>query len=238
MAYELYYWGEIPGRGEFVRLALEEAGAAYTDVARGKSGQRRLSAFLNDAKNTHPTFALPALKDGDTVIGQTAAILLYLGDKLRLAPKNPEQRVWTHQIQLTVADLVNAVHDAHHPLGAHLYYEDQQEEAAKRTAAFRSKRLPQFLQWFETILANNPEGPACLVGSKLTYADLSLFQVMEGLTYAFPKRMATLRRRLPHLKALHAAVAERPNIQIYLASPRRIPFNTDGIFRHYPELDV
>jgi len=185
----------------------------------------------------HPPFAPPFLKDGDTIIGQTAAILLYLGARHGLAPKDPAGGLWVHQLQLTLSDLVAEAHDTHHPIGVSLYYEDQKEEALKRAADFRENRIPKFLGWFERILSGNPDSHTHLVGSSLTYADLSLFQAVEGLTYAFPKAMERALKKAPQVAALHDAVAERPRIEAYLASPRRIPFNEDGIFRHYPELD-
>ena len=236
MAYELYYWPGIQGRGEFVRLALEEAGAAYVDVARVK-GTGALMRLWESAAVTTPSFAPPFLRDGKLVIGQTANILLHLGGKLRLAPKNEAARLWTHQIQLTVTDLVVEAHDTHHPLGGDLYYEDQKPESKRRAELFRRNRIPRFLEWFDTILARNPKGDRHLVGARLTYADLSLFQVIEGLHYAFPQAMARTEKKYPRLVALHDRVAERPNIAAYLASERRIPFNEDGIFRHYAELD-
>jgi glutathione S-transferase len=185
----------------------------------------------------HPPFAPPFLKDGETVIGQTAAILLYLGARHGLAPKDPEGGLWTHQIQLTLSDFVAEAHDTHHPVGVGLYYEDQKQEALRRAQEFRDDRIPKFLDWFETILARNPAGPTHLVGRSLTYVDLSLFQAVEGLSYAFPKATARALKTSPRLAALHDAVAERPRIKAYLASPRRIPFNEEGIFRRYPELD-
>jgi glutathione S-transferase len=241
MAYELYYWPGIQGRGEFVRLALEEAGAEYIDVARegaGKEGARAVMAFMGREDIAHPPFAAPFLKDGDVVIGQTSAILQYLGDRHELAPKDAVGRLWTHQIELTIADLVGEVHDAHHPLGGNLYYSEQKAEAARRTANFREKRIPMFLGWFETVLARNPDGDAYLVGEALSYADLSLFQVVEGLVYAFPRQMGRALAETPRVCALHRAVAQRPRIRAYLASDRRIPFNEDGIFRLYPELNL
>jgi glutathione S-transferase len=235
MSYELYYWPTIQGRGEFVRLALEEAGADYIDAARESEGVAVMLRMMEHAE--HPPFAPPFLKDGDTIIGQTAAILLYLGARHALAPKDPAGGLWTHQIQLTIADFIAEAHDTHHPVAMSLYYEDQKAEALKRSAEFRKNRIPKFLDWFETILARNPFGDAHLVGNKLTYADLSLFQVVEGLSYAFPKTMKRVLKDAPRVAALHNAVAQRPRMKAYLASPRRIPFNEEGIFRHYPELD-
>ncbi|MCB8819502.1 glutathione S-transferase [Microvirga rosea] len=235
MPYELYYWPGIQGRGEFVRLALEDAGADYVDVARHEGG---MSAMMRMMENTtHPSFAPPFLKDGDLVIGQTAAILLYLGARLGLAPKDPTGGLWTQQIQLTIADLVAEAHDTHHPIAVSLYYEDQKNEALRRAEDFRKERIPKFLGWFETVLARNPAGDAHLVGATVTYADLSLFQVVEGLSYAFPQAMKRALGRFPRVAALHKAVAVRPRIRAYLNSERRIPFNQEGIFRHYPELD-
>ncbi|WP_262272860.1 glutathione S-transferase [Microvirga yunnanensis] len=235
MAYELYYWPTIQGRGEFVRLALEEAGADYIDVARESEGVAVMMRMMKHAER--PPLAPPFLKDGETVIGQTAAILLYLGARHGLAPKDPAGGLWTHQIQLTIADLVAEAHDTHHPVGVGLYYEDQKAEALRRAEEFRGDRIPKFLAWFDTILARNPEGDAHLVGRALTYADLSLFQLVEGLSYAFPKATARALKQAPRVAALHDAVARRPRIEAYLASPRRIPFNEEGIFRRYPELD-
>lgn len=236
MAYELFYWPGIHGRGEFVRLALEEAGAAYVDVCRVKKrGTKEMAALMKDA--AHPAFAPPFLRDGDVVIGQTANILLYLGRRLGLAPRDETGRLWTHQIQLTIADCAAEAHDVHHPISVALYYEDQKKEAARRAKSFREERIPKFLDWFEAVLASNSSGAAHLVGRKLTYADLSLSHLVAGLEYAFPRAMA---RHLPtreRVAALAAAVLRRPRISAYLESPRRQAFNEHDLFRHYPELD-
>ncbi len=240
MTYELYYWPTIQGRGEFVRLALEEAGARYVDVARSSKkeggGVPAMLALLDGAKVPHPPFAPPFLKAGRLLIGQTANILMFLGDRHRLAPANEAGRLWTHQLQLTIADFVGEIHDAHHPVGASLYYEEQKEEAKRRAAEFRAQRAPKFLGYFETALARNGGGTH-LVGRSLTYADLSLFQVVVGLRYAFPQMMKRLQRKLPRVVALHDRVAARERIAAYLSSDRRLPFSEEGIFRHYPELD-
>ncbi|MGQ3210958.1 glutathione S-transferase [Shinella sp.] len=235
MAYELYYWTGIQGRGEYIRLALEAAGAPYRDVAR-EEGDQVIAAVSNEVST--PSFAPPFLRDGDVVVGQVAAILLYLGDKLDLAPKDAALRLWTHQIQLTIADFVLEGHDVHHPIGAGEYYEDQKPESKRRALEFREQRVPKFLDWFERILARNPKGPAHLVGSRLSYVDLSLFQVMDGLIYAFPTLMGELAPRYPHIKAVCATVADHPKIRAYLASDRRLPSNENDLFRHYPELDA
>jgi len=234
MTYQLYYWTGIQGRGEFVRLALEEAGADYEDVARRKGD--RVMATLSDKVDT-PSFAPPFLRDGDIVVGQTSAILFYLGPKLGLAPRTTRLRPWTHQIQLTIADCVTEAHDTHHPIGVDLYYEEQRPEALRRAGQFRDRRVPLFLDWFETIVTRNPAGDKWLVGRNLTYADLSLFQLIEGLKYAFPKLMTRELPGYPKVTALHGRVAERPNIRRYLESDRRLPPNEWDIFRHYPELD-
>ncbi len=237
MRYELYYWSSIQGRGEFVRLALEEAGASYVDVARTDGGEERMLALLDDEALACPPFAPPFLKAGTRLIGQTANILLFLGERHDLAPKREAGRLWTHQLQLTLADLVVEAHDTHHPIASSLYYEDQRREAKRRAADFLKNRLPKYLGYFERVLARNPRGPAHLVGGRLTYADLSLFQVVAGLRYAFPNAMARIARRYRHVMALHERVAARPRIAAYLASERRLPFNQQGIFRHYAELD-
>lgn len=237
MAYELYYWPNIPGRGEFVRLALEEAGADYVDVARQSKGMEALLALLEGDNVERPPFAPPFLKDGDVLVGQTAAILLYLGPRLELAPRDEAGRLWAHQIQLTIADVVTEAHNAHHPISGDLYYEEQKPEALRAAKAFREQRIPHFLGWFETILARNPKGGAHLVDGQISCADLSLFQLIEGLSYAFPSSTKRALKKTPLAAALRAAVAARPRIRDYLASERRIPFNEDGIFRHYPELD-
>jgi glutathione S-transferase len=236
MAYELYYWPGIQGRGEFIRLALEDAGADYVDVCREK-GTAPMMAFLDGKATTMPPFAAPFLKDGKRVIGQTANILLHLGDKIGLAPKAEPARLWTHQIQLTVTDFVVEAHDTHHPLGVDFYYEDQKPESKRRSEAFLKSRLPKFLGWFEHILELNPKGDKFLVGARATYADLSLFQILEGMRYAFPKGSAKVLKKMPRVAALHDRVADRPRLAKYLASDRRLPFNEHGIFRCYPELD-
>src|SRR6201990_261492 len=234
MKYELYYWGEIQGRGEYVRLALEEAGADYVDVARAPGGTETMMRLM-EGKTGTPPFAPPYLKAGKLVIGQTANILLYLGHRHGLAPKTEAGRLWVHQLQLTITDLVVEVHDTHHPLGPSLYYEDQKAPAKKRTDEFWKARVPKYLGYFEDVLAAN--GGAYITGRRLTYVDLSLFQIVEGLRYAFPKRMKVFERKIPGLVELRDRVAARPNIKTYLASDRRIAFNEDGIFRRYKVLD-
>ncbi|MBI2320266.1 MAG: glutathione S-transferase [Betaproteobacteria bacterium] len=241
MRYELYYWPTIQGRGEFVRLALEEAGADYADVARGSAkqgmGTPALMRFLESEEIARPPFAPPFLKAGRQIIGQTANILLFLGPRHRLAPRDEAGRLWVHQLQLTIADLVAEAHDAHHPISSALYYEDQKREARKRSADLLSSRLPKYLGYFERVLeANRKKGPY-LAGDALTYADLSAFQMLEGLRYAFPRAMARLEAAFPRLVALHDLISVRPRIAAYLASKRRVEFNPSGIFRHYPELD-
>lgn len=231
MAYELFYWPNIQGRGEFVRLALEEAGQAYADVARGPGGVDLLMAALKEGLT--PSFAPPFLRADGMTIGQTAAILMVLGERHRLAPQDTAGRLWTHQLQLTLADLVNEAHDTHHPVGTSLYYEDQQEEARRRAGEFTVARIPKFFTYFGHVLGEQDY----LLGAEPTYADLSLFQVLEGLAYAFPKATGGALKKHPNLAALRQRVAERPRIAAYLKSPRRIPFNEEGIFRHYPELD-
>jgi glutathione S-transferase len=237
MRYELYYWAEIQGRGEFVRLALEEAGADYEDVARRPGGETEMLRLMQSGAGAHPPFAPPFLKAGDLVIGQTANILLYLGDRHGLAPKDEAGRLWAQQLQLTIADFVDEVHDTHHPIASSLYYEDQREAAAARSADFRARRMPKYLGYFENVLARNPSGDGHLIGSEVGYPDLSLFQIVAGLRYAFPRRMAALEPHHKRVVALHDRIAARPQIAAYLASARRIPFNQSGVFRHYPELD-
>jgi glutathione S-transferase len=238
MRYELYYWPSIQGRGEFARLALEEAGADYRDVAReGDRGMAAMMKLLDGRAAPRPPFAPPFLKAGRLLIGQTANILLFLGPRHGLAPATEGGRLWTHQLQLTIADLVQEVHDTHHPIASGLYYRDQRKEARRRAADFRENRAPKFLDYFERVLARNRSGAGFLVGARLSYADLSLFQIAAGLRYAFPNAMARLERKHRRVMALHDMVRARPRIAAYLASERRLPFSEDGIFRHYRELD-
>jgi glutathione S-transferase len=229
--YELFYWPKIQGRGEFVRLALEDAGASYTDVAREEGGMERLFALLRGEGGGLRPFAPPVLRHRGLVLGQTANILQYLGPRLGLVLDDEASRIAAHQLQLTIADLVSEAHDTHHPIATGLYYEDQRPEAARRAAHFRQDRLPKFLSYFEKVLVGD-----WLVGAA-SYADLSLFQVIEGLSYAFPRSMAALTPSTPRLTALRSRVAARPRLAAYLASPRRVAFNEQGIFRHYADLD-
>ena len=237
MRYELYYWPTIQGRGEFVRLALEEAGADYVDVARrpGKRGVPAMMKMLEDKRSKRPPYAPPFLRAGKLVIAQTANILLYLGTRLRLAPREEAGRLWLHQLQLTIADLVVEIHDTHHPVTTYLYYEEQRPAAERRSADFWRYRVPKYLGYFERIIANS--GGPHVLGRRLCYVDLSLFQIVEGLRYAFPKRMRRFERKIPRLVALHDRVARRPRIRAYLRSERRIPFSQWGIYRYFKELD-
>ena len=234
--YELHYWPSIQGRGEFVRLVLEEAGAPYVDVARSKGGMQKMMALLaRGAAGVRP-FAPPFLKAGKILVFQTANICAFLAARHGLVPKDEASRLYAHALPLTLADLVAEVHDTHHPIAGGLYYEDQKREAKKRAADFLRERLPKFLRYFERALEDN-DG-AHLIGRKVSYVDLSMFQVVEGLTYAFPRAMARIATKIPRLRALRAAVAARPRIAAYLSSTRREPFNEMDVFRHYPELDA
>jgi glutathione S-transferase len=230
MTYDLWYWPQIPGRGEFVRLALETGGIPYRDRAR----EEGVEALIRDMKARGTLFAPPYLVAGDLCIAQVATILLFLGERHGLAPGEEKDRLLVNQLQLTIADMVAEAHDVHHPVGAGLYYEDQKPEAARRAEEFREKRMPKYLGWFERMLAASGAG---VLGKRWSYADLSLFQLVEGLTYAFPRRMAALAPTIPLTLQLRNRIRTLPELQDYFASGRRIAFNENGIFRHYPELD-
>lgn len=236
MTYALYYWPDIPGRGEFIRLALEEADVAYRDIGReSDDGDLAVADVLDEQPLA---FAPPVLEAGELRIAQTANILQFLGDHHDLAPPDEPGRLWANQLQLTIADWLVEIHDSHHPLGPSLYYEDQMAEAARRAAVFREARLPKFMGYFEAVLVANAEADGRLVRARTSHPDLAVFQILEGLHYAFPRAMATLANDYPRLAGLRQRVAERPRIAAYLASPRRPAFNDQGIFRHYPELDA
>jgi len=239
MAYELFYWPGIQGRGEFVRLALEAAGAPYVDVARERGAGRgvaAMTAMLGGRATPFTPFAPPFLRDGGVIVSHVANILLYLGPRLKLAPEDEASRLFAHGLQLTITDFIFEVHDTHHPISIELYYEDQKPTAKKRAAAFVDERLPKFLTWLERTLKRS--GGESLLARGFSYVDLSAFQVVCGLQYAFPHAMARIARRIPRLLELRARVAGRRGIAAYLASDRRLPFNEEGIFRHYGELDA
>jgi len=235
MRYELYYWPSIQGRGEFVRLALEEADADYVDVARER-GSAALMPMLEGKGPARAPYAPPYLKAGKLVIGQTSNILHWLAPRHGLVPKAETGRIWAHQLQLTIADWVDETHETHHPVGNAFYYEDQKPESLRRSGHFTGSRLPKFLGYFERVIAREKGG--WLLGRSFSYPDLSLFQMVAGLRYAFPRAMTRLEPKHPRTVALHDRVAARPRIAAYLASDRRIPFNQHGIFRHYPELEA
>ena len=238
MRYELYYHPTVQGRGEFVRLALEEAGADYVDVARrkGKAGVPAMMKIIENKRSAHPPFAPPFLKAGKLIVAQAANVLFFLGPRLNLAPRDEAGRLWAHQLQLTITDLVVEIHDTHHPITPWLYFEQQRPAARRRTTDFWRYRVPKFLGYFEHVLQTN--GGRFLIGRRLTYVDLSIFQIIEGLRYAFPRRMKRFEKKIPGLIELHDRVAARPRIKAYLASPRRIPFSQWGIYRYYKELDA
>jgi glutathione S-transferase len=232
MGYRLYYWPGLPGRGEFVRLALEDAGASYEDVVRdGEAGMKAMTDFLPGHGGL--AFAPPILVDGEVIVSQTANILMYLAPRHDLAPADEAGRFTVNGLQLTLADLVDEAHNTHHPIAPSLYFEDQRGPAKARTRDFLDHRAPKYLGYFESLLS----GTSYLVGDRHSYADLSMFQVIEGLTYAFPRAMSRFAERYPGLARLRQRVVERPRLAEYLGSARRLPFNETGIFRHYPELD-
>jgi len=239
MAIELFYWPTIQGRGEFVRLLLEEAGADYVDVARTKGGMAAMMRILEGKGRGALPFAPPFVKVDDVIVSQTANVLAYLAPTLGLVPDDEALRAEASQIQLTIADFVGEIHDTHHPIAGSLYYEDQKKEAKRRARDFVKERMPKYLAWLEDVLALNEKSKGrWLVGRELTYVDLSAFQVVEGLRFAFPNAMARMERRISRLVALRDRVAKRPRIAAYLGSKRRLPFNQEGIFRSYPELDA
>lgn len=229
--YELYYWPSIQGRGEFVRLVFEEGGVPYDDVARAPGGVAAMTKLMRELPGVAP-FAPPFVKHGALVVAQTAVICAWLGERFDLAPHDEGGRLHARQIQLTIADVVTEVHDTHHPIATGLYYEDQKPEAERRARAFTEERMPKYLGWIERVV----HGPLTF-GGKLTYVDLSIFQLMTGLEYAFPNAFRRVTRKTPNLLAIRDRVRERPRVAAYLRSERRIPFNEDGIFRRYPELD-
>ena len=233
--YELYYWPSIQGRGEFVRLALEDAGALYVDVARRKGGVRRMMRLMESPRLARPPWAPPFLRAGKLVIGQTALILHYLGPRLGLAPRGEAGRLWAHQLQLTIADFATEGHNIHHPVAVALYYEQQKREAKRAAPYFTGERIRKYLDHFEAVLERNDRRH--LVGRSVTYVDLSTFQMMEWLHYAFPHAMKRHARRHPLLAGLRDRIAMRPRLAQYLASTRRLPFNEGDLFRRYPELD-
>ena len=238
MRYELFYWPSIQGRGEFVRLALEEAGADYLDVAREQGGVDAMMRLMEGPDLNRPPFAPPFLRAGKRVIAQTANILQFLAPRLGLVTMAEATRLWAHQLQLTVEDFIVDVHDTHHPVSMNLYYDDQKSEAKRRAQFFTNERAPELLGYFENVLQRNAGRGGHMIGSSLSYVDLSMFQIVAGLRYAFPNMMATFETNIPGLVALHDRVTEQRNIAAYLASERRLAFNEDGIFRHYPELDA
>lgn len=235
MAYRLWYWPSIQGRGEFIRLALEAAGLAYEDCARDAGAEAMMADLEARAVKGRGPFAPPYLAFDDHAIAQVANILLFLGQQHDLAPSNLADRYWLNQLQLTIADVVAEVHNVHHPVGVMDYYDDQRVEAARAAVQFRDERLPKYLDHFEDAARQAPGD--WLIDHRWTCCDTSLFQLVEGLRYMFPRRMTTLEPDYPHLLRIHAAVRDLPGIRAYLNSQRRLPFNEDGIFRHYAELD-
>jgi glutathione S-transferase len=233
--YELYYTAANSGRGEFIRLPLEDARADYVDVAREPGGSEKQMRFLQDPSIAHPPFAQPFLKHGDVLIAQTANILLYVGPQIGLAPAEERERLWAHQLELTIADLLKELQNTHHPVAHGLYYEDQKPEALTYTKHFIAERVPKFFGYFERVVQ---KGGGWMVGGAVSYVDFSIFQTIEGFRFAFPKTMQRLEADYPGLVALHDRIAARPNTAAYLASPRRLAFNERGIFRQYPELDL
>lgn len=233
--YELFYWPGIPGRGEFVRLSLELARAPYREVTSDRAGMNEMFAFLRGNRPGALPFAPPFLKHGRLVIAQVANILAYLGPRLGLVPASAAARTFAHQLELTISDVVAETHDTHHPTTPSKYYEDQKREARLKAQAFAAERIPKYLGYFEKVLERG-DG-LHLVGRRRSYVNLSAFQLVAGLRYAFPRAMKRASRKTPRLSKLHDVVAENPRLAAYFASPRRLAFNEQGIFRRYPELD-
>jgi glutathione S-transferase len=236
MRYELYYWAEIQGRGEIPRLILEDAGADYVDIGRQPGGEERMQRVLDGGEPALLPFAPPFLRAGDLWLAQSALIASYLGEQLGLAPADEQGRLTARTIMLTIADFIDEIHDTHHPIAVDKVYDDQKDAARRRATSFREARLPKFTHYLERTIDRTARG--VLVGSDITYVDLAAFQIVEGLDYAFPHAFAAEKPELGRLLALRDRVAARPRIAAYLRSERRLPFNEQGIFRRYPELDA
>jgi len=236
--YELFYWPGTPGRGEFVRLAFEDAGVAYVDVvAQSPGGMAQMTKLMRSPpRGLLEPFAPPFLRHGSILVAQTANILFYVAPRIRLVPKDEASRLRAHQLQLTVTDYVAEIHDTHHPIDVSKHYEEQKREAKLRARAFVRDRIPKFFGYFERVLERG-DGRH-MIGRSASYVDLSMFQLVEGTTHAFPRAMKRVARRIPRLLALRDRVAARPGVAAYLTSGRRLPFNEWGIFRRYPELDA
>ena len=232
MTLQLWYWPDIPGRGEFIRVALEAAEVEYADMAREKGAE----ALLEDmaSRSGIAPLAPPYIIDGDLCLGQTAHILAVLADRYGFGAGELATDLQLIQLQLDVSDIVAEVHAVHHPISGALYYRDQMDAAYEAAQHFRETRIPKYLDHFEQALAVNC-GP-CVLGDHWTHVDTSLFQLLEGLDYMFPSRMAEL--DYPRLALCREAVMEIDGIDAYLGSERRLAFNEDGLFRHYPELDA
>ncbi|KAL1639271.1 hypothetical protein SLS58_008113 [Diplodia intermedia] len=251
--YELLYHPGIPGRGEYIRLVLEAAGTPYSEPARekGKAGYDAVLATCSpsstgDADGNPPVFAPPALRvpgagrDGKAlVIAQTPNIIQYLAPKVGLAPADEADALHASQIMLTALDLSNETHDSHHPIAVSLYYEDQKDAAKQRAKDFRENRIPKFFSYFERSLKGNEEsgGGKYLVGDKLTHADTTVWQVIDGLLFAFPKELEARKEEFPLIFGkFYPGIKEEKGLKEYLASDRRLKYS-QGLYRHYPELD-
>ena len=170
------------------------------------------------------------------MIAQSAKILLYLGPRLKLAPRDEAGRLWLHQLQLTVTDFVKEIHDTHHPLGGEFYYEDQKPEAKRYAQGFLAERAPKYLGYFETVLTK--ERRALCAGAQVTLCRSFAVPADRGPALRLPQGDEAHRAQACRASSLCATASpKRPGIKAYLASPRRIAFNESGIFRHYPELD-
>lgn len=240
--YELYYWPSIQGRGEYVRLVLEAAEVPYVDVARLSKeeggGVDVMMAFMKGKREGAVPFAPPFVRAGELVVAQTAHACHFVARRAGLVPGDEASELAALQHALTIADLVAEAHDTHHPVGTNLYYEDQKDEARRRAESFRDHRMPKFLGYFERLATHSASRDVPhLVGTALSYVDLSLFQTLEGLAYAFPNAFQRLAPKIPRLLALRDVVASHRPIARYLSSDRRIAFNEHGIYRRYPELD-
>lgn len=241
--YTLYYWPGLPGRGEFVRLILEQAGVPYDDVARRPKdeggGPGAIMQILSAPGPGLRPLAPPVLVHGDVRLAQMPNVCAYLGARHGLAPTGEVERFEAMQLQLTLADLISEAHDTHHPVSTGLYYEDQKPEAVRAARSFVDQRMPKFLRYFEAVLQANQKAPGRhLIGGELSYVDLSMDQVLRGLDYAFPRAFAHWSTEIPGLLALRDRVDALPNIAAYRKSPRCLPFNEHGLFRRYPELDL
>ena len=204
MAYRLFYW-EKRGRGEQIRLLLNELGQEYEDVYVPMNEE--FMKLKRQGPGTLYFGSVPMLEDGDFKLAQGPVIMNYLGRKHGLMPADLQPAAKTEAMVVGAEDMRMAYF--------RLLGDGREEKQAKFVGGAWNDRW--LSAWSGLIELNGDTG--YLVGSTLTQADLAVWDALDAIiTWIDGATFASFAR----VQKFYESIKARPAIASYLASDRRI----------------